>query len=65
MNPRVLITSYLGVVNVHDQLLLVEWPTGFAGSSTVVGPAFFQPSGGAWRAPSGRLYIAGSGLLVH
>ncbi len=42
-----------------------NWPTGFGSTPTIVGPAFFTPMGGAWRAPSGRLYVAGGGLLVH
>ncbi len=43
-----------------------KWPSGFSGTSSLVGDGFFSPNH-AWRAPSGRLYAVspGKGLLVH
>ena len=42
---------------------MTEWVGGSGGVPTRT-PAFFVPYGG-WRAPSGRVYASGSGLLVH
>lgn len=43
---------------------MLRWSGGVGGTVTTTSE-FFSPRGGGWRAPSGRVYAAGRGLLVH